>query len=83
MKKRNIFSNRISIDDFLSALPENSAAEFSSSFKVFIGDKRTREIQQENRILRLWFYQFERERCLVDAQDLMKNILKTNDFPQG
>jgi hypothetical protein len=46
-------------------------------------DKTTRDIHQENRTLRLWFYEFIQDQSLLDAQALLRSLLKSDEFPRG
>ena len=46
-------------------------------------DKKTGEVHQENRILRLWFHDFAENQSLYEAQELMRMLLKSDEFPRG
>lgn len=43
-------------------------------------DKKTRELHQENRILRLWFFDHT---ALSEAHELIRLLLKSDEFPRG
>ena len=64
------------------AQTDKEAVQFSSRFKVFMTDKSTREIHQENRTLRLWFHNFVQDQCLFDAQAMMRALFKSDEFPR-
>ncbi|CAF4221574.1 unnamed protein product [Rotaria socialis] len=61
---------------------DNEPSQFSSQFKVFMMDKRTQELNQENRILRFWFYSLEQNQCLYDANELLRALFKSDEFPR-
>lgn len=67
----------------LAALLDREQSQFSSQFKVFMTDKKTQELHQENRLLRLWFNNLTQNQCLHDAQELMRLLLKSDEFPRG
>ncbi len=46
-------------------------------------DKKTQELHQENRTLRLWFYNFTQTQCLYDAHELIRSLFKSDEFPRG
>lgn len=73
MKKNT--SNIVSI----SAVQENESSQFQSEFKVFVTDRQTNEIQQENRRLKFWFHQFVRN----DTEELIRLLFKSDEFPRG
>ncbi|CAF1010450.1 unnamed protein product [Rotaria sordida] len=66
----------------LPAQPDNEPVQFSSQFKVFMIDKKTQELHQENRILRLWFYSLTQNQCLYDANELIRLLFKSDEFPR-
>ncbi|CAF0973880.1 unnamed protein product [Rotaria magnacalcarata] len=61
---------------------DNEPSQFSSQFKVFMMDKRTQELNQENRILRFWFHSLEQNQCLYDANELIHALFKSDEFPR-
>lgn len=46
-------------------------------------DKKTQELHQENRILRFWFFNLTQTQCLHDANELMRSLFKSDEFPRG
>ena len=66
----------------VSAQADKEPVQFSSRFKVFMTDKSTPEIHQENRTLNLWFHNFVQEQCLFDAQAMMRALFKSDEFPR-
>jgi predicted neuraminidase len=68
---------------FLIAQSDNEPVQFSSQFKVFMTDKKTQELHQENRTLRLWFYNLTQNECLHDAHELIRSLFKSDEFPRG
>ena len=66
-----------------AAQSDSEPVQFSSRFKVFMTDKKTGEVHQENRILRLWFHDFAENQSLYEAQELMRMLLKSDEFPRG
>ena len=46
-------------------------------------DKKTKELHQENRILRLWFFNLTANQSLYDAHELIRLLLKSDEFPRG
>jgi hypothetical protein len=48
-----------------------------------VTDKKTRELNQENRTLRLWFYNLTQNECLHDAHELIRSLFKSDEFPRG
>lgn len=77
LKKKSL--NKI----FLQAEFDNEPAQFTSQFKVFIIDKKTQELNQENRILRFWFYNQTQNQSLNDAHELIRTLFKSDEFPRG
>ncbi|CAF0984238.1 unnamed protein product [Adineta steineri] len=75
-------------DDFIiyknsqSVQEENEPVEFSSRFKVFMIDKQTKKIHQENRILHFWFYDLQTDECVNETNEFMRVLLKSNEFPR-
>lgn len=69
--------------EFLSAERDNEPVQFSSQFKVFMTDKQTQELHQENRTLRLWFYNLTQKQCLTDSHELIRSLFKSDEFPRG
>jgi hypothetical protein len=51
--------------------------------KIFMKDKKTQELHQENRILRLWFYNLTQNQCLYDAHELIRSLFNSDEFPRG
>ena len=80
--KTNITTIIIKLNSFV-AQPDNEPVQFSSQFKVFVTDKKTQEVHQENRTLRLWFYNFIQDQCLYDANELIRSLFKSDEFPRG
>jgi hypothetical protein len=68
---------------FILAQTDNEPVQFSSQFKVFMTDKKTQELNQENRIFRLWFYNFTENQCLYDAHAMLRSLFKSDEFPRG
>jgi hypothetical protein len=68
---------------FILAKTDNEPVQFSSQFKVFMTDKKTQELHQENRSLRLWFFNFTENQCLYDAHQLIRSLFKSDEFPRG
>ncbi len=68
---------------FILAQSDNEPAQFSSQFKVFMIDQKTKELHQENRILRFWFYNLTQNQCLDDAHELIRSLFKSDEFPRG
>ncbi|CAF0873416.1 unnamed protein product [Adineta steineri] len=64
------------------AIRDNEPVQFSSQFKVFMTDKQTDEIHQENRTLRLWFYNLTQNQCLSDAHEFIRSLFKSDEFPR-
>ncbi|CAF2675522.1 unnamed protein product [Rotaria sp. Silwood2] len=64
------------------ARSDNEPVQFSSQFKVFMTDKKTQELHQENRTLRLWFYSLTQNQCLYDANELIRSLFKSDEFPR-
>lgn len=62
----------------LPAVRENESSQFQSEFKVFVTDRQTNEIQQENRRLKFWFHQFVRN----DTEELIRLLFKSDEFPR-
>ena len=46
-------------------------------------DKQTEEFHQENRTLRLWFYNLTQNQCLSDANEFIRSLFKSDEFPRG
>ena len=46
-------------------------------------DKRTKRLHQENRILRFWFYNPHENEYVNDTHELMRALLKSDEFPRG
>ena len=57
--------------------------QFSSQLKVFVTDKETREVHQENRTFRFWFYHRDREEYVNSTHEFMRALLKSDEFPRG
>jgi len=68
---------------FILAQSDNEPTQFSSQFKVFMIDKKTQELHQENRILRFWFYNLTQNECLYDSHELIRSLFKSDEFPRG
>jgi len=69
--------------EFILAERDNEPVQFSSQFKVFMTDKQTQELHQENRTLRLWFYNLTQKQCLTDSHELIRSLFKSDEFPRG
>jgi hypothetical protein len=78
-----IFDEKTKLLKFILAQSDNEPVQFSSGFKVFMTDKKSKELHQENRTLRLWFYNFVQDECLHDSHELMRSVLKSDEFPRG
>lgn len=57
--------------------------EFTSQFKVFMTDKKTKTLHQENRTLHFWFYDLKQNEYNDEINEFMRELLKSNEFPKG
>ena len=48
-----------------------------------MADRQTEELHQENRTLRLWFYEQTENECLSDAHKFIRSVFKSDEFPRG
>ncbi len=62
---------------------DNKPVEFSTQFKVFMTDKKTEKVHQENRILHFWFYDLEQNQYVDDTNEFMRSLFKSDEFPRG
>ena len=46
-------------------------------------DKQTKELHQENRTLRFWFYNPEQNQCDDDANEFLRELFRSDEFPRG
>jgi hypothetical protein len=65
------------------AQEDNKPVEFSTQFKVFMTDKKTEKVHQENRILHFWFYDLEQNQYVDDTNEFMRSLFKSDEFPRG
>jgi len=49
---------------------------------VFVKDKKTQNLHQENRILRLWFFKPNQDDSLRDGHEFIRTLFKSDEFPK-
>jgi hypothetical protein len=65
------------------AQEDNETVGFSTQFKVFMTDKQTNKVQQENRVLHFWFYDPKQSEYSDDTNEFMRVLFKPDEFPRG
>ncbi|CAF1677367.1 unnamed protein product [Adineta ricciae] len=65
-----------------SAQDENEPVGYTTQFKVFMTDKQTKGVHQENRVLHFWFYDQNDEEYSDDVNEFMRGLFKSSEFPR-
>jgi len=65
------------------AQEDNEPVDFSSQFKVFMTDKKTKALHQENRTIHFWFYNLEQNGHVDETNEFMRELFKSKEFPRG
>ncbi|CAF0887766.1 unnamed protein product [Rotaria sordida] len=62
---------------------DNESHQFSTQFKVFMIDKQTKKLHQENRTLYFWFNNhFKQNQYVNDTNEFLRTLFKSNEFPR-
>ncbi|CAF3180281.1 unnamed protein product [Rotaria socialis] len=61
---------------------DNELAPCSSEFKVFMIDKQTEKLHQENRILHFWFYNLTKQQSIDHTNEFLSRLFKADEFPR-
>lgn len=65
------------------AQENDEPVEYSTKFQVFMNDKQTKKVHQENRILHFWFYNLQEHQYVNEINEFMKLLFRTDQFPRG
>ncbi|CAF3028040.1 unnamed protein product [Rotaria sp. Silwood2] len=62
---------------------DNESNQFSTQFKVFMIDKQTKKLHQENRTINFWFNNhFGQNQYADDTNEFLRILFKSDEFPR-